>query len=459
LIGANHYSLNMKAELLRHAMLLTALGGAGLAAFVSRRARTAPGAGPLAAFLLLVGVWSLGLLYPGAWGEAALASAPAAAAVFVLFAARLTGRGSRLVPWAFALGGASTAAALILGAGSRLPWPDAGTLFRYEGAGLIAAGVTVVLAGGGHWLLLSAWRMAHGLERRRISTVLAASLLGLGSVAGLSFPIIGVDAFPWPLLLTPVYLALLAYGVLRHELLADQERLREAAERARLAELGALAATVAHDLRNPLNIIAMAAAGCDPEIRKEVRAQIARMEALARDLLDYAKPWRVEPSMVDVGAAARDATQGADVDIEVPAGLVVWADPLRLHQALVNLIGNAQAAGGRTLITAEALPGAFPVLIASERGSRSLFGRIFATQSGIHFAGKCSSGVAIHVCDNGAGVPEAIRETLFKPFVSRGANGTGLGLAIVAKVMEAHGGGVSLTKRQGWTTCFTLRFR
>lgn len=414
----------MRVELLRHAMFATAAGGAVLGAILLRRAQSAPGAAALGAFLILTGVWSLGLMAPTRWGAAAMALAPTAGAVFVQFAAQLTGRGVRLIPASYALGVASTAAALIFGAGRHLLLAGDGAVFRYEGAGLIGAGITLALAGVGHGLLFPAWRTARGQEKRQLTMVLAASLLGLGSVTGLAFPVMGVEAFPWPLLLTPAYLALLAYGVLKHELLADQERAREAEARARLAELGALAAIIAHDLRNPLNIIAMAATECEPSAREEIRLQIGRMEALVRDLLDYAKPWRVEPVMVDLERAVGEACRGVAAEWDIPAGAAVMADPLRLHQALVNLIANARAGGGRIWISVE--PGL--------------------------------SDVAIHVCDDGAGVPEAIRQTLFRPFVSRGGDGTGLGLAIVAKVMAAHTGTVGLSEQPGWTTCITLRF-
>jgi signal transduction histidine kinase len=405
-------------------MFATAGGGAVLAAFLLRRAQTAPGAAALGAFLALTGVWSLGLLGSSAWGAAALALAPAAAAVFVQFATQLTGLGRRLVPWSYALGTTATAAGLTFGAGRYLPLPGGGIIFRYEGAGLFGAGATLALAGAGYWLLFSAWKEAQGQEKRQLAATLAASLLGLGAAAGLAFPVFGIEAFPWPLLVTPAYLALLAYGVLKHELLADQERVREAAARARLAELGALAATVAHDLRNPLNIIGMAAASCEPALREEIRVQIWRMEALVRDLLDYAKPWRAEPQMIEAGPALREACRNVEAKVEAPGGVMIWADPLRLHQALVNLIANARSGGGRIAI----------------------------------FAERETNGVAIHVCDDGPGVPEAIRDTLFQPFVSRGTSGTGLGLAIVARVMEAHGGTAALSARPGWTTCFTLKF-
>lgn len=481
-----------------------------------------------------------------------MALAPLGASVFVHFAARLTGRCGCLVRWSYAAGVAATVAALANAAGTYVPWSGV-TLFRYEGAGLLAAGATVALAALGHWLLVDAWRRAAGRQRRQIAIVMAASVFGLGSVTGLAFPLLGIDAYPWPLLLLPLYLAILVYGVLRYELmqanqwarraltwgllmvlataltailtglvanrapwmasalavaavlalwgplrrtvdrlvflggdvaaaelaawrdalagannegeisrvadaflraklhvdladwndappgprrvielmaglreeaLKDLHRRRTFAERQRLAELGALAATIAHDLRNPMNIVAMAVADAEPAVRQEVRAQLARMDGLVRDLLDYAKPWSVTPVAVDVAAAVAEAARGMEVAVEIPEGISVQADPLRLGQVLGNLLANARNAASRVLIAAEAHADA----------------------------------VLIHVCDDGPGIPDDIRTSLFQPFVSRQSGGTGLGLAIVAKVMAAHGGSVALGERPGWSTCFTLRF-
>ncbi|MFT4079283.1 sensor histidine kinase [Rhodomicrobium sp.] len=197
---------------------------------------------------------------------------------------------------------------------------------------------------------------------------------------------------------------------------------RAVSERKRLAELGALAATVAHDLRNPMNIISMAVADADPGTRSEVKAQLVRMDALVRDLLDYAKPWKVEASSVDLASVVWELDASAETAF--PPKFTVRADPARLRQALANLLDNAKAAGGKVLVAAETSGG----------------------------------GVAIHVCDDGLGIPQTIRASLFQPFVSGNSGGTGLGLAIVAKVMSAHGGSVTLGERAGWSTCFTLRF-
>ncbi len=209
----------------------------------------------------------------------------------------------------------------------------------------------------------------------------------------------------------------------RAQALADQERERQG--QARLAELGALAASVAHDVRNPLNIIGMAVATAAPDIRHEVADQVRRIARLADDLLDYAKPWSVIPAPMDLAALARRlaAHRPEPVEVRLPATLQVLADPGRTEQALANLIDNAcAAAASRVVLEAE-----------QDAGS-----------------------VRLHICDDGPGVPPELRERIFEPFVSRSPGGTGLGLAITARIAKASHGSIALTERPGWSTCFTL---
>jgi signal transduction histidine kinase len=246
--------------------------------------------------------------------------------------------------------------------------------------------------------------------------------------------LLGWDAAPpGPRHVAQLFGAALAEAAQRLEqamALAGQERERQKQER--LAELGALAATVAHDIRNPLNIIAMAAATVPPEVRREIAEQTARISQLASDLLDYAKSWQIERRRLDLALQLQAAaTRYPEIELapSVAGDLVIEGDARRLGQIFVNLFDNARAASDAT-----------PARIAVEADRRP------------------DGAVEIHVCDNGAGIASEIRETLFQPFVSRSANGTGLGLAIVAKVMEAHGGSVRVTDRPGWVTCFTLTF-
>jgi len=233
----------------------------------------------------------------------------------------------------------------------------------------------------------------------------------------------------------PRHLAELFAGVLsdaalqlEHATLA-LERERERQVQARLAELGALAASVAHDLRNPLNIIAMAVATTPEETRREVADQVGRISRLVQDLLDYAKPWQVRPVALDVALQVREALRrqpGVELGAGFEAPLTIQADPLRFDQALANLLSNARTAAGTRHVRIEA-----------ERGEQA---------------------VHLHVCDDGPGVPPDLRERLFEPFASRSPGGTGLGLAIVARIMAAHGGAVRLNERPPWNTCFTLTF-
>ena len=219
-----------------------------------------------------------------------------------------------------------------------------------------------------------------------------------------------------------------AAAQLEHTRQAEQ-RERERQLQARLAELGQLAASVAHDLRNPLNIIAMAVATAPADTRREVSDQVQRISRRAEDLLDYARPWQVRPVTVDAAQQVRDAARRAP-GVELGAGfdepLPVQADPQRLDQALVNLLANARTAAGTRRVVVEA-----------ERATGALL---------------------LHVCDDGPGVPADLRERLFEPFASRSPGGTGLGLAIVARIMAAHGGTVRLQDRPPWSTCFTLSF-
>jgi signal transduction histidine kinase len=216
--------------------------------------------------------------------------------------------------------------------------------------------------------------------------------------------------------------------------MAFAERERASQRQERLAELGALAATVAHDIRNPLNIIAMAAAGAPADVRKEIAAQTARITQLASDLLDYAKSWQVEKQPLDLADHVRTvATRypGLEVGAGLHKAIVVDADPRRLNQVLLNLLENARAA----------------VLEKGEGGGILVDARAVA-----------DGAVELSVCDQGAGVPAEIRETLFRPFVSRRPDGTGLGLASDSKIMQAHGGSVRLDQKSGWSTCFVLSF-
>ena len=214
----------------------------------------------------------------------------------------------------------------------------------------------------------------------------------------------------------------------------SEERLKESE---RFAVLGRLAGGIAHELRNPLTAIRMAvemAAAGDEEARAEARrvalAEIERLDRTLRELLDYVRPRKLRLGPVALGALFEDVRTllkpqcdhlRVKMEVERPEA-TVRADYDRLKQALLNLVLNA----------AQAQPEGGVVRLRFRDG-------------------------AIEVEDEGAGIPEDVRESLFQPFVTTRAAGIGIGLAVVKQVAAEHGAEVDFETGRGGTV-FRLRF-
>ncbi|MCC7537655.1 MAG: hypothetical protein IT379_15640 [Deltaproteobacteria bacterium] len=216
-------------------------------------------------------------------------------------------------------------------------------------------------------------------------------------------------------------------------------------ESRRLAELGAFAAAIAHDIRTPLTSIQMnvqilkskvALPPDDMEHFDIALEELARLNASVSELLDFAKPVALARRPVDarelVDGAARGLAPILDerhVSIErrhddgVPP---VLADPQRMKQVLVNLLDNA----------AQASDDGAAIVLASRREGP---GR-----------------VALEVIDRGRGISEDAMPRIFEPFYTTRADGTGLGLAIAQKLVRAHGGEIRVASTPGEGTRFTV---
>jgi signal transduction histidine kinase len=214
-----------------------------------------------------------------------------------------------------------------------------------------------------------------------------------------------------------------------------EEKLRESE---RFAALGRLAGGIAHELRNPLTAIRMAVetALSDAETsREEGRAmalsELDRLERTLTELLDYVRPRKPKLEDVSLGELLGECVDllrpqcehlKVRLEIDTEDGAVVRADRDRLKQAALNLILNgaqAQPHGGVVRVTA--------------------------------------SGGEIAVADEGAGIPDGIKEKIFEPFITTRAAGIGLGLAVVRQVADEHGAALDFRTGQGGTT-FMLRF-
>jgi two-component system OmpR family sensor kinase len=197
-----------------------------------------------------------------------------------------------------------------------------------------------------------------------------------------------------------------------------------------------------HELRTPLALhkteleLALRYAKTPEEMRAAIASavvEVDRLSALAEDLLVLARSQegklalhmrrvRVADLLADVRErfAARLTDSGRSLVVEPADGLAVDADPVRLEQALTNLIENAieHGAGEITLSTAES-----------------------------------DGELEIHVSDQGPGFPPDFLDQAFERFTradpARGGDGTGLGLAIVEAIAKAHQGSAHATNREG----------
>jgi PAS domain S-box-containing protein len=226
------------------------------------------------------------------------------------------------------------------------------------------------------------------------------------------------------------------YLAIRYEITARKQVEARLREQAALAQLGQLAAVVAHEVRNPLAGLRATLQVIDrrvsePRDRSAIAAMIQRIDGLndkLEDLLLYARPKPPRPQAVDVQTLLRDVVTSAQISTGRPEGSIpvcgdnvkAIADPDMLRAALLNLTLNAcQAAPG----------GKVDVRVATS-----------------------GNGCGIGVYDRGPGIPPEIRDRIFEPFFTTRVNVTGLGLAIVKRLMELQDGTVELRDREGGGT-------
>lgn len=227
-----------------------------------------------------------------------------------------------------------------------------------------------------------------------------------------------------------------------------QESQRQLLDAERLATIGRMASTISHDLRHPLTaILAYAEFLSDGNLNEaqrkdffqEISIAVNHMTDEISSLLGFSRQREsIRLVFSRLGEIAQHAIQNVRVlpefeSIEFafsdPDECTGWFDPPKVERVLLNLLFNA----------CEAVPpGSGRIAVAARNSDR---------------------GVEIRVSDNGPGIPEAIRDNLFQPFVSYGKEkGTGLGLTVVQKIMQDHGGEVSIESTGPAGTVFLLVF-
>lgn len=232
-----------------------------------------------------------------------------------------------------------------------------------------------------------------------------------------------------------------ALGEANTQLKDQQEALIEAE---RLGTIGKMAATVAHEIRNPLSTIGGFAHSLltdlqdNPSVCEDLQIiveEVSRLEHIVRELLDYARYATPVKEEQDVNRIVEQLVQGFrkderfhnhQIDLQLYPNLAkVCIDENQIKQVLINLFLNAaQAMADGGLIRVQT-----------------------ASQNGM---------AMIRVIDTGCGIPDELKGKVFQPFFTTKTSGTGLGLNIAAQIISAHGGEISFESSEEMGTNFQI---
>jgi signal transduction histidine kinase len=222
----------------------------------------------------------------------------------------------------------------------------------------------------------------------------------------------------------------------------------EMSQKERLSALGRLSTVIAHEIRNPLMIIKASLHGLrQPDVTRaavyeaitDIDDEVARLNRIVNEVLDFARPVQFELAAVDLNAicresamAAQAAGTGAPIELALDPDLpLVTTDGERVRSALVNMLVNARHAVAAREV---APPEPAISLRTATRGDR----------------------VEILIQDRGIGISPADLSRMFDPYFTTKRGGTGLGLAIAKNIIEGLRGAISATSAPGAGTAIRI---
>jgi signal transduction histidine kinase len=259
---------------------------------------------------------------------------------------------------------------------------------------------------------------------------------------------------------------------------------REMSQKERLSSLGRLSMVIAHEVRNPLMIIKAAlhtlrqpdvAPTALREAAADIDEEVARLNRIVNEVLDFARPIQFELAPTDLNAlcresaAAAQATPGAPVQLDLDPSLpAVTTDAERLRIALVNLIVNARQAVEAPEATtlrafdpstgsgsSRAKPGDDRLRVAQgspgeASGESPVFNVATVAEPRVFLSTRSVDGrTSIVIADTGAGINRSDLPRVFDPYFTTKRGGTGLGLPIAKNIVEGLGGTIAVASAPG----------
>jgi signal transduction histidine kinase len=243
-----------------------------------------------------------------------------------------------------------------------------------------------------------------------------------------------------------------SFNEMIRQLLHARQRMEEAnrklVQHEKLASIGRMAATIAHEIRNPLT---SAKLNIQKVVEEERFAEavkthlgmslegIDQIERFIKELLNFTRvpelsleSWPIEQIVEESLKVVADtlAEKGIVIEKSCAAGLPhVFVDADKMRQVFLNILRNAQEAleaGGRIQIACDAV----------EDGLRKK--------------------VRVRITDNGPGIPDKVRPNIFEPFFTTKPSGFGLGLPNARKIVEQHNGAIHLVRKRGRGSSFVV---
>jgi len=234
----------------------------------------------------------------------------------------------------------------------------------------------------------------------------------------------------------------------------------EISQKERLSSLGRLSTVIAHEVRNPLMIIKASlhplrqpgvSASAIREAIADIDGEVARLNRVVNEVLDFARPIAFERTPTDLNALCREsaaaaagASPGPEVHLDLDPTLpMVMVDPERLRIALVNMLVNARHAIEARNPASEA------VAAGGHTGPRAGAGEPSPVTLKTSAAGDRAT---IVIADQGRGIEPADLARIFDPYFTTKRGGTGLGLPIAKNIIEGLGGTIGVTSTPGQGT-------
>jgi len=243
-----------------------------------------------------------------------------------------------------------------------------------------------------------------------------------------------------------------SFNEMSAQLVQARERMEDANRRLiqheKLASIGRMAATIAHEIRNPLTSVKLNIQKVAEEesFAEAVKAHLGlslegidQIERFIKELLNFTRVqelaldrWPVDQIVAEALKMIQGvlAEKGIAVERSCAEGLpAVLADADKLRQVFLNILRNAHEAldpGGRISIACD----------AAREGGRMM--------------------VRVRIADDGPGIPDNVRPNIFEPFYTTKPSGFGLGLANARKIVEQHNGTIAVGKKRGRGAAFVI---